>query len=200
MAMKKYKINEIFYSLQGEGVWTGCAAIFIRFSLCNLRCPFCDTDFSKFTELSASEIVAKLKEINCEFRFIVLTGGEPTLQVDSELIEVLHKEGYYLSIETNGTHEIPKGIDWVTCSPKTAYIAKDKARVRIKEASEVKVVFDGQHEVSTYGIHAPNLFLQPCDVGDEERNEEILNHCLAYILEHPEWRLSLQSQKIIGVR
>lgn len=198
--MKNYKVNEIFYSLQGEGVWTGRAAIFIRFSFCNLRCPFCDTDFSKYEELSVTDIIKRLKEINCECRFIVLTGGEPTLQVDEELIEALHKEGYYLSMETNGTHEIPRGIDWVTCSPKTAYIAKDKARVRIKEASEVKVVFDGQHEVNTYGIHAPNLFLQPCDVGDKERNEEILNHCLAYIIGHPEWRLSLQTQKIIGVR
>lgn len=198
--MKSYKINEIFYSLQGEGVWSGRDAVFIRFSLCNLHCPFCDTDFSKYKELTASQIVARVKEIGSDCKFIVLTGGEPTLQVDSELVAALHEEGYYLSMETNGTHEIPDGIDWVTCSPKTAYIAKDKARVRIREASEVKVVFDGEHEVSTYGIKADNLFLQPCDVGDEERNEEILNHCLAYILEHPEWRLSLQTQKIIGVR
>lgn len=198
--MKNYKVNEIFYSLQGEGVWSGRAAVFIRFSLCNLHCPFCDTDFSKYEELTASKIVARVKEAGSDCKFIVLTGGEPTLQVDDEMIDALHKEGYYLSMETNGTHEIPNGIDWVTCSPKTAYITKDKARVCIKEASEVKVVFDGQHEVSTYGIHAPNLFLQPCDVGDEERNEEILNYCLAYIMGHPEWRLSLQTQKIIGVR
>lgn len=198
--MKNYKVNEIFYSLQGEGVWSGRAAVFIRFSLCNLRCPFCDTDFSKYEEMTASDIVERVKNVGKECRFIVLTGGEPTLQVDSELINALHEKGYYLSMETNGTHEIPRGIDWVTCSPKTAYIEKDKARVHIKEASEIKVVFDGKHEIDTYGIHSGNLFLQPCDTGDKEQNKEILNHCIAYILEHPEWRLSLQTQKIVGVR
>lgn len=198
--MKKYKVNEIFYSLQGEGVWAGRAAIFVRFSLCNLRCPFCDTDFSKFKEMSQQEIISEVQRLDGDCRFIVFTGGEPTLQLDFPLIDELHRLGYYIALETNGTHEIPEGVDWVTCSPKTAYIEKDKARVRIKEASEVKVVFDGEHEVSTYGIHAPNLYLQPCDVGNEERNKEILSKTVAYIEAHPEWRLSLQQQKIIGVK
>lgn len=197
---KTYKVNEIFYSLQGEGVWAGRAAVFVRFSLCNLRCPFCDTDFSKFRELSWQEIVSEVQRLGGDCRFIVFTGGEPTLQVDEGLINALHARGYYIAIETNGTHEIPKGIDWVTCSPKTAYIQKDKARVRIKEASEIKEVFDGKHEVSTYGVQAPNLYLQPCDVGNAERNKEILSQTVAYIEQHPEWRLSLQQQKIIGVR
>lgn len=198
--MKKYKINEIFHSLQGEGVWTGRAAVFVRFSKCNLRCPFCDTDFSKFVELSADEIIDKVQSLSKECRFIVFTGGETTLQVDKELTDKFHALGYYLSVETNGTHEIPEGIDWVTCSPKTAYIGRRAALVKIKEASEVKLVYDGEHEVSTYGISAPNLFLQPCDTGDTERNNIILAETIKYIEKHPEWRLSLQTQKIVNVK
>lgn len=198
--MKKYKVNEIFYSLQGEGVWAGRAAIFVRFSVCNLRCPFCDTDFSKYRSYSVDEIIDIVRGLSPTCRFVVFTGGEPTLQVDEELTDAFHHYGYYLAMETNGTQPIPSGIDWVTCSPKTAYIQKDKARVRIRQASEIKVVFDGHHEVSTYGIQAPNLYLQPCDVGDDEHNRQILEECIAYIEGHPEWRLSLQQQKIIGVK
>lgn len=202
MVMKdyKYKVNEIFYSLQGEGKWAGRAAVFVRFSICNLRCPFCDTDFSEFDTFSSEEIVNNVRQLSPTCRFVVLTGGEPTLQVDEELIEAFHHYGYYLAMETNGTRPIPSGIDWITCSPKTAYIAGNTAHVRVKEASEVKIVFDGHHEVSTYGIHAPNLYLQPCDVGDKERNRQILEECVAYIERHPEWRLSLQLQKIINIR
>lgn len=198
--MKNYKVNEIFYSLQGEGVWAGRAAVFVRFSLCNLRCPFCDTDFGRYVEMTASDILDKVQSVSKDCRFVVLTGGEPTLQVDEPLIKAFHAQGYYLAMETNGTRKIPQGIDWVTCSPKKAYIDKDKSRVRIKEASEIKVVFDGKHEVSTYGIQSPNLYLQPCDVGELEYNRAIVSDCVDYIKEHPEWRLSLQQQKIINVR
>lgn len=194
----KYKVNEIFYSLQGEGRWAGRAAIFVRFSGCNLKCPFCDTDFKDFEELSDTDILNKVQSIGGECRFIVLTGGEPTLQVDDALIELLHRQGYYLSMETNGTHQVPQGIDWVTCSPKTLFVKN--GQLTIKKASEVKVVFDGKHEICDFGIAADFFYVQPCDVGDKERNAEILKQTVAFVKAHPKWQLSLQQHKILNIR
>ena len=112
--MTSYRINEIFYSLQGEGFWTGTPAVFVRFSGCNLRCPFCDTAHQAFTPMSADDILSACSEAPV----VVLTGGEPGLQVDAALIEALHGAGYRVHIETNGTVALPGGIDWVTLSPK----------------------------------------------------------------------------------
>ena len=103
--MNKKRINDIFYSLQGEGHNTGRAAIFIRFSGCNLKCPFCDTDFSQYEELSDDDIIERIKDFPS--RFVVLTGGEPSLQVDTPLIDKLHAHGYEIAMETNGTHPVP---------------------------------------------------------------------------------------------
>lgn len=196
-AAKKYKVNEIFYSLQGEGRWTGRAAIFIRFSVCNLSCSFCDTDFAAFKEMTVDDILGEIARWS-QCKFIVLTGGEPTLQADNALVGALHERGYYLSMETNGTHRVPEGIDWVTCSPKTAYISK--AKVTLKHASELKVVYDGGHEVSDFGIEATYYYVQPCDVGDEKRNKEILGHAIEFVKNNPSWRLSLQTHKLLGIR
>ena len=113
--MKTYRINEIFYSLQGEGRHTGRAAVFVRFSGCNLKCPFCDTDFKAYRELTVDDIIAAVSEWRA-CGFVVLTGGEPSLQVDESLIEALHHEGFYIAIETNGTCPLPSAIDWVTLS------------------------------------------------------------------------------------
>lgn len=113
-----YRVNEIFYSLQGEGRWMGRPAVFLRMSGCNLRCPFCDTDFKGYKEMTAEEIADACAQKGGECQFIVITGGEPTLQVDATLTQTLHAKGFYLAMETNGTHPIPEGIDWVTCSPK----------------------------------------------------------------------------------
>lgn len=193
-----YRINEIFYSLQGEGRWVGRPAVFIRLSGCNLRCPFCDTDFDKYEEMNADEILAKALEVGGDCRFIVLTGGEPTLQVDDMLIGKLHKAGFYLSMETNGTHRIPEGIDWVTCSPKLDFT--HAGRLVVERVDELKLVFDGEHKVTNHGVKATYQYLQPCDVGNEARNRLILSECISYVKAHPEWQLSLQMHKIVGIR
>lgn len=196
--MKKYKVNEIFYSLQGEGRWAGRAAIFVRFSGCNLKCPFCDTDFKAHTEMGEIDILEKIQSLSESCRFVVFTGGEPTLQVDESLVALLKKWGYYIAIETNGTNRVADGIDWVTCSPKTLFV--DNGKVIINYASEVKVVFDGKHEISDFGIDALSYYVQPCDIGDKEKNAEILKQTVAFVEKHPKWQLSLQQQKIINVR
>lgn len=196
--MEKFRINEIFYSLQGEGRWTGRPAIFVRFSGCNLRCDFCDTDFHDFEELDEETLLTRIKEASATCRFIVLTGGEPTLQVTPRLIALLHRHHYYIAMETNGTRPYPEKVDWITCSPKKAFCPTSS--LAIQHANEVKVVFDGEHEVSDYGIDCDFHYLQPCDTGDPNKNKEILQGCIAYILEHPLWQLSLQVHKILKIQ
>ena len=195
----KYRVNEIFYSLQGEGRNTGRAAVFIRFSGCNLRCSFCDTDFSSYTEMSSDDILEAIRPWK-HCGFVVLTGGEPSLQVDDALVDALHREGFCLAMETNGTHAVPEGIDWVTVSPKIGHV-KQAADVIVQRADELKVIFDETVNPST--LHLPPStfhYLQPCDTGDKERNREIIQQCVEYIKEHPEWRLSLQTHKLIDIR
>ena len=115
-----YRVNEIFYSLQGEGRHTGRAAVFVRFSGCNLRCPFCDTDFAAYKPMAIADIMNAISPWS-ECGFVVLTGGEPSLQVDDALVEELHRAGFYVAVETNGTHALPDSVDWVTWSPKDGF-------------------------------------------------------------------------------
>lgn len=199
--MRIYQINEIFYSLQGEGRWAGRPALFVRFSGCNLRCPFCDTDFRSHTAMSGEEILAELQRLSAECRFVVFTGGEPTLQLDDALVSLLHAHRYYLTIETNGTHPHPAAIDWVTLSPKTAFV--EGGAVVLRRADELKLVFDGQHAPAippSLTTTPDHLYLQPCDTGDAARNAGILHDCIDYLLQHPAWQLSLQQHKIIHVQ
>ena len=185
------RVNDIFYSIQGEGRNTGRAAVFVRFAGCNLKCPFCDTDFDSFEELSDDEILRRIQSFPSHF--VVLTGGEPSLQVDEGLVALLHKHGYELAMETNGTHTIVPGIDWITCSPK--------GRTVIRRCDELKCVFTGADSVpDTSGISAPLRYLQPCDVDDSARNATIVGECVEYIKAHPEWRLSLQTHKLVGFK
>ena len=187
------KINEIFYSLQGEGHYTGTPAVFVRFAGCNLKCSFCDTDFTSFTEMTEDDIVRKIGQYPTNH--IVITGGEPTLQITASLVSKLHDAGKYVQIETNGTNVLPDGcnIDWVTCSPK--YKA-----VRLQHIDELKVVFEGQ-DMSQYDcLTASEYRLQPCDTQDEEKNKEILRQTIDFILKNPKWKLSLQTHKILNVR
>lgn len=186
-----YRINEIFYSLQGEGYHTGRPAVFIRFSGCNLRCPFCDTDFSDYTEMTAEQIVEEAVRLfpNENERFCVLTGGEPSLQVDEALVQLLHAERFYIAMETNGTHAVPAQIEWVTCSPK------EGTRVVLDFASEVKVVYVNDNDVELWRerIAADFYYLQPCSCSNTAR-------VVDYILRHPWWHLSLQTHKMIDIR
>ena len=187
------KINEIFYSLQGEGHYTGTPAVFVRFAGCNLKCSFCDTDFTSFTEMTEDDIVREIGQYPTNH--IVITGGEPTLQITASLVSKLHEAGKYVQIETNGTNVLPDGcnIDWVTCSPK--YKA-----VRLQHIDELKVVFEGQ-DMSQYDcLTASEYRLQPCDTQDEGKNKEILRQTIDFILKNPKWKLSLQTHKILNVR
>ena len=185
------RINDIFYSLQGEGRNTGRAAVFIRFAGCNLKCPFCDTQFDSYDLLTDEQIIGRIQQ--WPSRFVVLTGGEPSLQADSRFIGLLHRHGYEVAMETNGTHPIAEGVDWITCSPK--------GRTAIKRCNELKCIFGpGTTQPDTHGIEADYLYLQPCDVQDPERNAHIMQRCMEYILAHPEWRLSLQTHKLAGFK
>lgn len=199
-AGKCYRINEIFYSLQGEGRHAGRAAVFVRFSGCNLKCPFCDTDFADFQPMTARQIVAAIAPwAHC--RFVVLTGGEPSLQADQALVDLLHEAGFTVAMETNGTHPTPQGIDWVTVSPKSDFV--DHALpIVARQIDEVKVVFDGRHDPAAYaglGDH-PYLCLQPCDTGNDEQNRRLTAQCVDYVKKNPQWHLSLQIHKLIDIQ
>lgn len=198
--MKKYAINDIFYSLQGEGRNTGKAAVFIRFAGCNLACPFCDTDFQRKRMMSAQEIVDEAAPAGAKTSLCVLTGGEPTMQADFELIARLHTCFRTIAIETNGTRPIPPGIDWVTVSPKSDYFPAPVPIVA-QNINEVKVVFDGVHDPRHWlaELVADYYYLQPCDTGDAAKNAELQTMCVNYILNNPRWRLSLQTHKIVGI-
>ncbi len=181
------KVNEIFYSLQGEGYRTGAPSVFIRFSGCNLKCGFCDTQHEDGEMMSDEAIIAAIRDYPT--KDVILTGGEPALWIDEAFLRRLFKEGYAVYIETNGTKHLPLESEiWITCSPK------EGAPVALKEADEVKVVYTGQ-DVEKYHnmIHAKHYYLQPCSCGNIEETVQ-------YVLEHPHWNLSLQTQKIINIR
>lgn len=193
------RVNETFLSLQGEGYFTGTAAFFLRLSGCNLQCPFCDTQHQSFTEMSEEEIVAEASRHKP--RHIVITGGEPALQLTQSLVDKLHAARFFIQVETNGTLPLPEGIDWVTCSPKSSPIREDL------KINELKVLFmgdvtDPEAIISSFlgkksGV---KLYLQPLDTGNEKQNRAILRSCINYVLQHPQWSLSLQTHKIIGIK
>ncbi len=193
-AMHTYKVNEIFYSLQGEGRHAGTPAVFVRLSGCNMRCAFCDTQHQTGTQMTAEEIVAAIAEYPA--RTVIITGGEPTLQLDAELTDALHNAGYSIHLETNGTLPLQEGVtvDWLTCSPK------EGGDLQIQRIDELKVVFWGQDLGAMQGIQAKERSLQPLDTGNADRNKEILQQTIDYILKNPVWKLSLQTHKILNVR
>ena len=191
------RINEIFYSLQGEGHNVGRAAVFVRFSGCNRRCPFCDTEHESYSEMTDEEIAQRM----CAYpsRFAVLTGGEPLLQADETFIDLLHRHGFTVAVETNGTLPLPANIDWSTVSPKAPTV--------VRRCDELKVVFRQEDKelpidlsLNPDGIEASHYYLQPCDTGNAERNKRIMEAAVGYIKAHPEWRLSLQTHKLIGIK
>ena len=193
-----YRINDIFYSLQGEGRNTGRAAIFVRFSGCNLKCPFCDTQHAKHTEMTISEIVAEIDRYPAET--VILTGGEPSLVVDKEMVEAIKAGHRFVAIETNGTHQLPDNIDWITLSPKFDVEGQEDAKVVIPLCDELKVVYRGQ-DLSQYDGIATNLrFLQPIDTGNDAMNRSICAATVRACLENPKWRLSLQIHKLLNIK
>lgn len=187
------KVNEIFYSLQGEGHFTGTAAVFLRLSGCNLACSFCDTLHQDGRQYTDQEILQQIREYPS--RHVVITGGEPALQLTSEFVDLLHDNGYFVQVETNGTIPVPENVDWITCSPKSRPIC-------YRAVNELKVVFqdDGDDFSRFDTVEAGCRYLQPCDVNDVERNAAITGHCIEFIKRNPQWRLSLQTHKILGMR
>lgn len=194
----KYKINEIFYSIQAEGANAGKPAVFVRFSGCNLHCPWCDTPNHNegviYTGNELEKIVKDLSAGDTENIIVVLTGGEPTLQLhdDEQLFE-----DFFVAIETNGTKPVPWWIDYVTCSPKTDVLF-DKIKYSLKP-DEIKVVYQPEREeYFNYlkGLKDVKLFIQPLENGGKMNIPETMN----YLLKNPQYRLSLQFHKLIGVR
>lgn len=191
------RINEIFYSIQGEGFHTGTPAVFVRFSGCNLRCAFCDTDHQPCEECTEEDVCAEIAKYPA--RMVVVTGGEPALQLTASLVEKIHAMGKIVAVETNATKPLPEGVDWVTASPKQVFVGRAGTPV-LHHAHEVKVIFDDTHAVSDAGILAEHYFVQPCDTGDAERNQVIADHCVQFVKDNPKWRLSLQTHKILHIR
>lgn len=198
-----YLVNEIFYTLQGEGFWTGRPAVFVRFSGCNLWtgleadrtkaiCTFCDTDFTAYTEYTAEQLVAAIDDAWQGWGgqpMVVFTGGEPALQLDRDLIQRLG--GWYLAVETNGTKPLQASVDWVCVSPKTP-------RIRIDFGNELKFVYPQKLSPETFeGLQFDHLWISPMDGPNLTDNT---NLAVEYVLEHPQWRLNIQTHKAIGLR
>lgn len=203
--MTSYSINEIFYSLQGEGMRAGEASVFVRFSGCNLQCAKeagpkspggfdCDTEFVSGRSMSAKEIVDECRRIGKGCQWIVLTGGEPTLQLDPALIDVLKGASYQLAIETNGTAEVNSKIDWVTVSPKVAEHA-----IRQRRADEVKYVRGHGQGIPKTVVEAPHKLVSPAFAGDQV-DAQALAWCIRLVQDNPAWRLSVQQHKLWNIR
>jgi len=209
-----YAVKEIFYTLQGEGAQSGRAAVFCRFAGCNLWsgreadrasaiCKFCDTDFfgidgaggGRFE--SAESLAAAIEKtwpqkFAAGKRFVVCTGGEPLLQLDVSLIAALHARDFEIAVETNGTIAAPVGIDWICVSPKAG------ANLVQKSGDELKLVYPqlGADPAQFAGLAFRNFFLSPMDGPSRAENTQL---ALRYCLDHPQWRLSLQTHKIVGI-
>jgi len=210
-----YAVKEIFYTLQGEGANTGRPAVFCRFAGCNLWsgreedrtkaiCQFCDTDFvgtdgpggGRFdSALALATVIAAAWPTPPSLRgrpFVVCTGGEPSLQLDTDLVAALHDFGFEVAIETNGTLLPPCGVDWICVSPKAG------AELILHSGQELKLVFPqpGAEPERFAHLDFHHFFLQPMDGLERERNTQL---AVRYCLEHPQWRLSLQTHKFLGI-
>jgi 7-carboxy-7-deazaguanine synthase (Cx14CxxC type) len=214
MARMSYGVKEIFYTLQGEGAQTGRAAVFCRFAGCNLWsgreadrttaiCQFCDTDFAdtngpgggKFAspEALADAVAATWPDAPCDGkRFVVCTGGEPLLQLDAPLIAALHARRFEIAVETNGTIPAPEGLDWICVSPKAGTELKQRT------GNELKFVYPqaGAEPERFAGLAFRHFFVQPMDGPRRAENTRL---AVAYCLAHPQWRVSLQTHKMMGI-
>jgi len=207
-----YRIKEIYFTQQGEGKNTGKDFVFVRFAGCNLWsgkekhrasaiCKFCDTDFYGTDGVNGGiyktkDLVTKIKSLwvsmDGEIR-VVLTGGEPLLQVDDSLITALKKENIYIAIETNGTLKAPKGIDWICMSPKA------NTDIQLTEGSEIKVIYPQENldPADFNNMNFSNYYIQPMDSIDYEAN---VSKSVEFCMQNSNWRLSLQTHKILGIR
>jgi len=211
-----YSVKEVFYSLQGEGFHSGRPAIFCRMSKCNLWtgreadraeaiCQFCDTDFigtdgqngGKFNNAEAlcQHLLGFWQNNNEQNPFIVLTGGEPLLQVDEDLIKTLHNNKFEIAVETNGTKTAPTGIDWICMSPKA------NAPIILDSGDELKLVFPQPDLMpeKVADLAFSYFYLQPMDDQDPNITQQNIKQAVAYCLAHPQWKLSLQTHKLLGI-
>jgi 7-carboxy-7-deazaguanine synthase len=200
MNQKAYRINEWFLSLQGEGLRAGTPNIFLRFSGCNLKCNEkedgfnCDTEFTSGENWSLDQIIQNLKELSLDCKWVVLTGGEPSLQIDDALLDRLHLEGYQIAIETNGTRKISSKIDWITVSPKGA-----EHCIEQKKAHEVKYVRAHGMGIPKTSVEAEYYLISPAFEGDILPKKN-LEWCIDLVKKNPPWRLSLQQHKFMQIR
>ena len=195
-----FRINEIFHSLQGEGYPTGTPAVFVRFSGCNLRCAFCDTQHQEGAPMSLDEIIAEINKYPIA-PMVVLTGGEPSLFIDEAFVAAVKAQtGKFIAIETNGTRPLPTNLDWVTFSPKKGFDGGDVESVVLKDCDELKVVYLGQDLRQYASINANHRFLQPCFSDDAEQRQSNMQACVEAVMRHPGWRLSLQTHRLLGIR
>ena len=195
-----YRINERFYSLQGEGYHTGTPAVFVRFSGCNLRCAFCDTKHQEGQMMSLQEIVDEVNKYPIA-PLVVLTGGEPSLFIDEAFVaELKQKTGKRIAIETNGTRPLPNNLGWVTLSPKSAFESGDLEPCVLTHCDELKVVYLGQDLAQYEIIKAKHRFLQPCFVEVEDQRKANMKACVEAVKAHPDWRLSLQIHRALNIR
>jgi len=211
-----YVVKEIFYTLQGEGANTGRAAVFCRFAGCNLwsgrnedrltaKCQFCDTDFVGTDGLNGGQFSSAKELADAVLRLwpvsekpanakplVVCTGGEPLLQLDAQLVAAFHNVAFQVAIETNGTKAAPPGLDWICVSPKAG------AEIDLRSGDELKLVFpqDGAAPAEFEQLNFRHFFLQPMDGVCLEENIRL---AVKYCLEHPQWRLSLQTHKFLGL-
>ena len=195
-----YNIVEIFHSVQGEGYRSGIPHVFIRFGVCNLRCEWCDTNFDEYEQMTVIDILADVLQYPC--KNIIFTGGEPMLNDLWPLARVLKRRGYHLSVESNGTIEIPEGLlDWICISPKDQMYPQ--VSVKQRTGDELKCVYVGQALSMYDGLKNgfDHLFLQPCyDENDTvEQNGRTFALTEAVVKRHPEWRLALPTHKWMGI-
>lgn len=199
MSVRSWKINDIFYSLQGEGYFTGVQSVFVRFSGCNLHCNFCDTAHQSGLPMSTEEIVTEILRYPAAQQ-IVLTGGEPAMHITAEFIATLKAEtGLRITIETNGTRLLPEGIDWVTLSPKFGFAGGDNAPCILDQCDELKVVYIGQDLTAYDHITAQHRYLQPCFSPNTAENQANTQACVQAVLTNPGWRLSLQTHRYLCI-
>ena len=208
--MKEYKVKEIYFTLQGEGAHTGRPAVFCRFTGCNLWsgreedrhkaiCQFCDTDFWGTDGLnggrySAEELASKVAGLwpGGGKPYVVCTGGEPLLQLDEPMVDAFHAQGFEVAVETNGTKPAPAGLDWICMSPKAG------TEIVLTSGDELKLVHPqpGAEPERYADLDFTHFFLQPMDSPQQEANTQA---CLDYCLANPQWRLSLQTHKVLDI-
>ncbi len=183
----EYKVNEIFYSIQGEGYHTGKPSVFIRFSGCNLNCNFCDTDHEHYEMLTTQEIIKQINKYPCSN--VLITGGEPTFRENlEELLSTLKQHAYWVAVETNGTGFIPAYVDWICISPKTKNFCG--------QGNELKIIFDNHTEKELRAflkLDFEHFYLQP-------KSGENINEVIEVVKSMPSWNLSVQMHKLVGIK